>query len=175
MINDFDFQYALENTKVVLPPERRLETFGASVLSYYLITEDMDSLNLSHVREGQIIAEKPQLITPQSISRLMLEGFGEHAEKFADAISQNAHRFAILKYGFLVKKNDYRHYEIHEPFSHVVDRVIRDVKDKNEPMSAVLTGVDEGWEVGLLKYMFDMIQSSGQQNINDFKDRGLLP
>ena len=36
-----DFHYALENTKVVMPPQKRLETFGTTVLNYHLITEEM--------------------------------------------------------------------------------------------------------------------------------------
>jgi len=77
MISNDDFSYALENTVVVRSPEKRLETFSTSVLNYYLITEDMDSVNLSRVREGSIHAERPQVISPQNFSKLILEGFGD--------------------------------------------------------------------------------------------------
>ena len=83
-----DFHYALENTKVILPPQKRLETFGTTVLNYHLITEEMDSVNRMRVREGRIHAHKPELVTPDHFAKLLLEGFGEKAEKYADAVSR---------------------------------------------------------------------------------------
>jgi formate dehydrogenase maturation protein FdhE len=169
-----DFLYALENTKVVTPPERRLETFGNSVLNYYLVTEDMDRANESKVREGTIVAERPQIVSPATLSQLLLEGFGEQGSKFAQVVNQNAHKFAILKYGFRIKKSEVRCYEVHEAIERVVDRVNEEVKSKKDPLAAVLTGVEDAWEVCLLKFMLDMVTASGESNISDLRDKGLL-
>jgi len=38
----------------------------------------------------------------------------------------------------------------------------------------VLTGVDDGWEVCLLKFALDMVLTSGNENVRDLKNRGLL-
>lgn len=169
-----DFQYALENTRVVKAPEKRLETFGTSILNYYLVTEEMDSINASNVREGTIVAERPQIVSPANFSKLLLEGFGEKGERFAQKLNENGHRLAFLKYGFRMKKSDVRFYEVHEPVQAVLDRVKADVEAKNDPLSAVLHGVDDGWEVCLLKFMFDMVSASGEGNINELRERGLL-
>jgi hypothetical protein len=169
-----DFQYALENTRVVKAPERRLETFGTSILNYYLVTEEMDSANASRVREGTIVAEKPQIVSPANFHKLLLEGFGEEGERFAEKLNRNGHRMALLKYGFRMKKSDVRFYEVHEPVGAVIDRVKADVESKRDPLSAVLHGVDAGWEVCLLKFMFDMVAASGEGNIGDLRERGLL-
>jgi len=37
-----DFNYALENTRIVLAPTKRLDTFGTSLFNYFLVTEEMD-------------------------------------------------------------------------------------------------------------------------------------
>ncbi|GAB4239886.1 MAG: hypothetical protein OHK005_01700 [Candidatus Methylacidiphilales bacterium] len=169
-----DFAYALENTRVVRPPEKRLSTFGTSLLHYHLVTEDMDVANLSRVREGSILAEKPQIISPDQMAKLALEGFGEHGQQYADLINQNAHKFAILKYGFRIRKSDIRCYDVHEAIEQVVGRVCEDVRAKNDPLTAVLTGIDDGWEVCLLKFMFDMVTSSVEGNLGDFRDKGFL-
>ncbi|MFZ5806086.1 MAG: hypothetical protein ACOY3I_02600 [Verrucomicrobiota bacterium] len=169
-----DFQYALENTQVVVPPQKRLETFGTTLLNYHLVTEEMDAVNQSLVREGQIVAEKPQLITPVNISKLLLEGFGEEAEDFAELINQHGQHFAILKYGFSIKKNDIRTYEVREPLIAVVDKIKSNLQEKNDPLAAILTGVDDGWEVCLLKFMFDLVNVSGEGNIDDLRKKGLL-
>ncbi|MFH1067526.1 MAG: hypothetical protein V1746_06460 [bacterium] len=169
-----DFQYAIENTQVVLSPQRRLETFGTTLLNYYLITEEMDSVDESTVREGRILAERPEILTPSHLSRLLLEGFGEQAESFAKALGQQGKSLAILKYGFHVKKSDVRTYQVHEPLQAVADQVKEQVRDKNDPLAVVLTGVDDGWEVCLLKFMMDMVTASGSGNVDDLHQRGLL-
>ncbi|MGF1678051.1 MAG: hypothetical protein ACFCUX_02535 [Candidatus Methylacidiphilales bacterium] len=174
MISGDDFTYALENTRVVRHPEKRLETFSTSVLNYYLVTEDMDQINLSRVREGSIHAERPRIISPQNFSKLLLEGFGGEAERYAEALNQLGHHLAFLQYGFRVKKSDIRTYEVNEGLEIVTGRVVRDVEGKNDPLAAVLTGVDDGWEVCLLKFMMDMAVTSGERNLKDFRDRGLI-
>jgi hypothetical protein len=174
MISSDDFSYALENTKVVRHPEKRLETFSTSVLNYYLITEDMDSVNLSRVREGSIHAERPQIISPQNFSKLSLEGFGADAEKYADALNQIGQQLTFLQYGFRVKKSDIRVYEVNESIGHVTGKVQQQVKDKNDPLAAILTGVDDGWEVCLLKFMMEMAAASGEKNIRELRQNGLL-
>ncbi|MDX6765697.1 MAG: hypothetical protein SFU85_02795 [Candidatus Methylacidiphilales bacterium] len=174
MFSSDDFQYALENTKVILPPEKRLETFGTSVLNYFLITEDMDRVDVAHVREGSIVAERPQIISPENIAKLLLEGFGPEAGRFAEMVNQNAQRFAVLKYGFRIRKADIRGYEVHEAMGPVAGRVRDEVKARQDPLAAVITGIEEGWEVCLLKFMFDLVQSSGEGNLRDLRDRGLI-
>jgi hypothetical protein len=174
MLTQDDINYALENTNLVLPPERRIETFGTSILNYYLVTEEMDSTGESRVREGTIVAEKPQILTPQNLSKLLLDGFGDKAQQFADLISNHSDKFAVLKYGFTMRKSDVRVYEVHDPFEAVVNRVVEEVKAKNNPGSAVLTGVDDAWEVCLVKFMMDMVTSSGEANLRDLRRRGLI-
>ncbi|MDZ4787765.1 MAG: hypothetical protein SH807_02385 [Blastochloris sp.] len=174
MLTTDDFNYAMEQTRVILPPEKRLETFGNSFVNYYLITENMDHAGLSYVREGTIVAERPQIISSSNIAKLLLEGFGDEAEKFAEQINQQAHKIAVLKYGFSVKKSDTRFYEVHEPFEQVIARVKEDVIGRNDPMATVLAGIDTGWEVSLLKFMVDMITASGEGHIQDLRGRGLL-
>ncbi len=168
------FQYALENTRVIVPPRRRIETFGTSVFNYFLVTEEMDAVNESRVREGTIHAEKPQVITPSGMARLMLEGFGDQAQDFADWISAQAKQPAFLKYGFQIRKSDVLCYDVHEPLDAVVEKIRGQVAGSGDPLSGVITGVDDGWEVCLLKFTFDMVQNSAEGNLGDFKKRGLL-
>ena len=174
MITPDDFAYALENTRVLLAPSKRLDTFGTSLFNYFLVTEEMDAVNHSRVREGHIHAERPQIITPQTMAKLLLEGFGDQGERFAEQISGQAERFAFLKYGFRVSKSDIRSYDVHESVENVSGRLKDELVRKNEPLTALLTGVDDGWEVCLLKFMVDMIHSSAPGNMGDFRERGML-
>jgi hypothetical protein len=174
MLSPDDFTYALENTRVLLAPSKRLDTFGSSLFNYVLVTEEMDAVNLSRVREGNIHAERPQIITPQNMAKLLLEGFGDQGRQFAEQISGQVERFAFLKYGFRVSKSDIRSYDVHESVENVAGRLKEELERKNEPLTALLTGVDDGWEVCLLKFMVDMINASAPGNLGDFRGRGML-
>lgn len=174
MLSRDDFEYAMENTRVVVPPRTRIATFGTSLFHYYLVTEPMDAVNKSRVREGELYAEKPQIISPGSIARLMLEGFGADAEAVADKLSRNPEQFAFLKYGFRMRKHDITVNEVNDPADIVLARVQDEVKALDNPLATVIHGVDEGWEVCLLKFMVDTIQASAGGNLDDFRQRGLL-
>jgi len=169
-----DFNYALENTRVVLAPTKRLDTFGTSLFNYFLVTEEMDKVNLSRVREGHIHAERPQIITPQSIAGLFLDGFGDQGQRFADRLSEQGAKFSFLKYGFRVSKSDIRSYDVHESLENVAGKLKAELELKNEPLTALLTGVDDGWEVCLLKFMIDLINASAPGNLGDFHERGMI-
>ena len=174
MLTPDDFTYALENTRVVLAPTKRLDTFGTSLFSYFLVTEEMDSVNQSRVREGHIHAERPQIITPQNLAGIFLEGFGDKGQRFAEQLNTQGARFAFLKYGFRVSKSDIRSYDVHESLDNVAGKLKEELERKNEPLTALLTGVDDGWEVCLLKFMVDMIHASFPGNMGDFRERGML-
>ena len=100
MLSPDDFQYALENTRVILAPARRVDTFGTSIFNYFLVTEAMDTANLSRVREGHIHAERPQILTPQNMAKLMLDGFGEEGATLrrADQRSGRALRISQVRF-----------------------------------------------------------------------------
>ena len=171
MKNDpqFDFWYAVNNTEVVSVPERRLETFGATMVNYYLVSELMDSVNKVRVRVGKLKAFRPEIITPQSIAEMMLEGFGDEARDYADWLRRHAQEMQILQYGFKVQKQELNDYILSDPLSAVVERVKEDVAARGDPLDAVLVGVDRPWEVCLLKLMVELVQHSVAGNIQDIR------
>ena len=99
-----DIWWALANTKVLLEPKQRLETFGTTVITYRLVAEKMDAANEVSVREGQVHAERPQLLTPAFFQKLLLEGFGEDGQRFADWLRDHSRDLAFLKYGFRFRR-----------------------------------------------------------------------
>jgi len=165
----FDFWYAVNNTEVISVPERRLETFGATMVNYHLVTELMDSVDKVRVREGKLKAFRPEIITPQSIDQMMLEGFGSEAGDYADWLHKHAQEMQILKYGFKVQKQEINDYILTDPLQSVVDRVKEQVAERGDPLDAVLVGVDRPWEVCLLKLMVELVQNSVAGNIQDIR------
>jgi hypothetical protein len=173
-MNQENFEYALENTQVILAPEQKIATFGSTSFNFYLISELMDRVDQVRVRNGKIHAERPQILTPEHYSHLLLEGFGEKAQRYVDQVRERLRNIAVLRYGFQFRKTDVTEETLRDSIDAVTNRTRRLVENANEPLSAVIQGVDDAWEVCLLKFTIDMIERSAGGNIGDFRKRGLI-
>jgi hypothetical protein len=174
MMRQDDFDYAIENTQVILAPERQIATFGSTSFNFYLISELMDRVDQVRVRNGKIHADRPQILTPEHYCRLLLEGFGEKAQRYVDQLREHARNVAVLRYGFQFRKTDVTEQTLRDSIDAVINRTKRRVESENEPLSAIIQGVDDAWEVCLLKFTIDLIERSSGGNLGDFRKRGLL-
>lgn len=174
MHSEDDIQYALEATEILLEPDRRIDTFGSTTFEFHLISELMDSVGETRVREGVLHAERPTIIKPEAYAEFAFEGFGEQAEAFSQWLHENAADLSILKYGFNFRKDSVREELVHEPYELVRDRILERAREASNPLTAVLHGVDDAWEICLLKFTVEMIGKSQGINVFDFKRRGFL-
>jgi len=174
MWSEDDFQYAVENTQVIVAPEHQIATFGSTSFHFYLISELMDQVNEVRVRDGRIHAERPQIVTPEHYARLLLEGFGEQAERYVEQLRERLRNVAVLRYGFQFRKTDVTENTFRESIGSVIARTKDQVASSGQPLSAVIQGVDDAWEVCLLKFTIDLMQRSSGTNLGDFRRRGLL-
>lgn len=166
----FDFWYAVNNTEIIVRPRQQLETFGTTTIYYHLVAETMDAVNQIRVREGRIHAFRPQIITPDSLTNTMLEGFGEEqAEQYLDWLKNHEANLVLLKYGFSVRKESISDQIITDSIENVLDRVKKDVENKSDPMQSLIRGVDEPWEVCLLTLLVDIVQQSAIANASDLQ------
>ena len=172
--NPFDFWYAVNNTRVVLMPVKRLETFGNTILNYHLICELMDSVGQVRVREGRIQAYRPLIVTPESYVSKLLEGFGDEAERYAEWLREHSQELRILQYGFKIRKEELNQHIISDTINAVIARVEQGVRAKDDPLAAVVTGVDDSWEVCLLKLMADVFQNSFPGNVRELERHRLF-
>lgn len=174
MVNEDSFQYAMENTSVLFCPDRRIETFGSTRFHFYIITEVMDRVNEVRIREGYIDAERPQIVTPGYYSKLLVEGFGEKGREFAEWMERHRENFTVLKYGFQFKRTDLQEITLQCSVEEAFRRIQSTAEFSAEPLNAVIQGVDDAWEVCLLKFTVDLIQQSAPGNLGDFQQRGLI-
>jgi hypothetical protein len=174
MFKPDDFQYAMENTQVIVSPERRIETFGSVDFHFYLISELMDEANRVRVRDGQIHAERPQILTAETCARMLLDGFGDTARDFANWMERRHENLALLKYGFQFRKSGVAENIVHSPLNEVIERIREQVTASGQPASAIIQGVDDAWEVCLLKFTLELVQQSAGGNMGEFRKRGLI-
>jgi len=173
-MNEDDFQYAVENTRVLLAPDRRIATFGSTQFRFHLVTELLDRVNVIRVRDGRIEAEQPRIVSPAQYSKILLEGFGEEARRYADFLESRSEKLAFLKYGFQFRKMDMVEEIVHGTLEEVTGRVRAGIKPADEQLTAIIEGVDDAWEVCLMKFTVDLVQQSTGGNLNDFRRKGLL-
>lgn len=174
MLSVQDFEYAIENTRVIVEPERLIETFGTTSFRFLLVTELMDQVDRVRVRDGRIDAERPRIVSPEHFQKMLLEGFGEDAQGFASWLEHHSSMVKILRYGFSFKKTDVSSEIVHEPFESVVEKLKTRAKETGGTDTALITGLDDTWEVCLLKFTADLIRKSSGENLMEWKRRGLL-
>ena len=169
----FDFWYAVNNTELITAPTGHLETFGDTVVNYYLICQQMDSIDKVVVREGHLKALKPAIITPQSLGQVDVGDMGSEAQEYADWLREHANDLRIIQYGFSLEKQELKEYVVTDHIDNVLDRVKADVAAQDDPLSSILVGVDDPWQVCLMKLMVDLVQHSAQDNMRDIQQRSL--
>ncbi|MGI8604054.1 MAG: hypothetical protein ACR2OZ_13830 [Verrucomicrobiales bacterium] len=172
--SNHDVHYALEMTRVLHEPDRRIDSFGATQFEFFLVSELMDTIDQVRIRTGKIQAERPRIVRPEPYGDFTYEGFGEQARAFHDWLKEHVGDVAVLQYGFSFRKSDVQESLVHDQIAAVQDRLVRQAVSSGNPLSAVISGVDDTWEICLLKFTMEMIQKSSGINIFDFKRRGLL-
>lgn len=173
-IKSHDFWFAVNNTEVVVMPRSYLQTFGTTSLHYHMVSELMDTVNRIRVREGTIKSMRPEIITPTFHENEMLEGFGEEARQYVEWLQTHARDYLILQYGFKIQKRELSEHIVSGNVKEVLELVKKRVKEKDDPLAGVVLGVDDPWDVCLLKLVLDVIRKSAPVNFSELGRRKLF-
>ena len=166
MVPDERIQAAISNTYVLRFPRQQLATFGITNVYYYMITELMPGVNV--VREGRVIAARPKIVTPAYL--MHIEGFSGPAQRYIQmAAEENPHEPGIL-YSY---KNEFGEMSVvSEPLGSIVDNINRRIDNRGDPLSTIIKGVEEMWDVSLMKFTFDLTRNSVQRNFSELYGEG---
>lgn len=161
-------KYAIEHTEFVRPPRQTLATFGSSVIDYYVVTELAS--NLSVIRDGKVITEKPRIVTPAYL--INVEGFSEHARKYIGTMAMENPNEPGIFYRY---KNEPKEMNVvSEPIQGVIDRLNALLDEQHNPSSMIIKGVEEFWDVSLLTLIFELTKRSVRSNVIEFQRRGFM-
>ncbi len=165
---DDKIRLAIENTLVLRPPKQQLATFGITNIYYYMITELMNEVSV--VREGRVIAARPKIVTPTYL--INVEGFSGQARRYIQmAAEQNPHEPGIL-YSY---KNEFGEMNIiSESLGSILDNINRRIDSRSDPLSAIIKGVEDMWDVSLMKFTFELTKNSAYRNFSELYGRGRL-
>jgi len=165
---DDKIKYALEHTELIRSPRQELATFGSSVIDYYVVTELVG--NVSVVRDGKVIAERPRIVTP--IYLVNVEGFSEQARKYISMLARESPYESGIFYRY---KNEPKGMNvISEPIKQVINKLSSQIEEQHKPLSTIIKGVEELWDVSLLMFIYQLTNRSVRANIAEFNRRGFL-
>jgi hypothetical protein len=171
-----NLQYALSVSKIIHEPDRRIATFGETRFEFQIISELMDSVGQVRIRSGDMEATKPTIIRPNP--EMELDGFNDEArEKLSNLLEMfrdRGEQLAFLQYGFRFRRSDVKEELVTDSLENVADRLKEEVRKNGNPMLAIIEGVDDVWEVSLMKFAVDMILQSASINTFDFMRKKLL-
>lgn len=168
METDKEIQYAIEQTEVIRPPKQSLATFGITNVYYYLITELIENTNI--VREGRVIAAKPKIVTPSYL--INLEGFSGSARRYIEIMAEKYPHEAGIFYSY---RNEPKEMNIiSDPMEQVVGNINRRIDVHGDPLTAIIKGVEDMWDVSLLKFTYELTSKSIHNNLAEMQRSGLL-
>jgi hypothetical protein len=176
MENERDWRRAVEKTWIVRFPRQHLATFGSTNISYYVVTEPIyqemePDKREGVVRTGRVISERPAVVTPTYA--MNLQGFSPEAyEYFRHLASQSGPNSAGIMYQYRNQAGKMN--IVSGAPSEVAHNISDDLNRRQEDMSVVMVGVDEMWDVALLKFIYEFTSSSVAGNMREFQSRGLL-
>lgn len=175
-VDDERIREAVSRTEILRPPKRSLATFGTTNVYYYLVTEPAYSElvkggNETVIREGRVIAERPRIVTPYYLSQI--EGFSSDARRYFDIlIKTHGANAPGLFYSY---KNEPEELTIvSDNLLAVVDKLNLDIDKSGNPLTSIIKGPDELWDVSLLKFIYELTRSSLPDNLLQLGSRGLL-
>ena len=165
---DDKIKYVLEHTELIRTPQRELATFGSSVVDYYVVTELAG--NVTVVRDGKVIAERPKIVTPAYL--VNVEGFSEQAKRY---ISMRASEHPNEPGVFYRYKNEPKEMNVvSEPVKGVINKLNARIDEERNPLSTIIKGVEELWDVSLLMFIYELSRRSIYANVAEFHRRGFL-
>jgi hypothetical protein len=165
---DDRIKYALEHTELIRAPRQELDTFGSSVIDYYVVTELVG--NLSVVRDGKVIAERPKIVTPAYL--VNIEGFSEQAKRYISMMAQERPYESGIFYRY---KNEPKGMNVvSEPIGQVINKLSSQIEEQHNPLGTIIRGVEELWDVSLLMFIYGLTTRAARTNMAEFDRRGFL-
>jgi len=172
MKNESQFLQALRQTRILKPPKLALSTFGTTTLRYILLSMIPEQPGYCRLREGEVTAERPKILTAE-FWKNRFEGFGGESEAYRQDLEKlYGETLKSLEYSF---RNDLKNTSIeHSTFPEISDRTRQRLDQEDAPRTALLEGPDAQWSLAVMKFIVDTSLRSFPSNVRELDERGLF-
>lgn len=172
MFNMQQIRKIFQQIQVVRSPKHRLATFGTSRIHYQLVTDVPGFKDRSRLREGIVTADKPALITPQSMNE-QFQGFGSDVKEFVDTlVKQYGQALRGLEYQFRNEMLSTR-IELTPPETYVKN-LTKQLDGSDSYHNALIFGADRMWELCIMKFIVEETLASFSSNVQELQERGFF-
>ena len=170
------FNLVMNNTKVILTPKNALSTYNQTKVRYHIVTEPLYKevseykSEESVIRHGLVTAQTPQVVTNDFLYRM--SGFGDEAKEFLKELGRvlGKNEPALL-YNY---KNESTDLEIVSGNPAEVSERIKSRLISSDTNHAVIRGINNLWDVSLLKFIFEYTKTSAKSNFRELNSSGML-
>ncbi len=157
----------LRETEILKHPHKLISTSGSTSLHFYVLTKPVYLEVFSHygpetkIREGLISWEEPKLLTPGYM--LNMEGFSKEAREAFKILARDNPDLAGLLYKMRYKKEFERSETVAAELEETFARLEKRIEQESDTMSVVIKGVEQYWDVSLMKYVQELLIKSAYQ------------
>ncbi|MFW5991567.1 MAG: hypothetical protein ACOCQN_00035 [Halanaerobiaceae bacterium] len=170
---------ALEETEILKEPEELISTSKPTTLHYYVLSEPAylevfeNEGPETKIRQGKISWKKPQLMTQGYL--LDMEGFSSEAKEALKILARQNPDLAGILYQMKYRREESREITVPRKIKETFRRLENRIEDEGESFTVVIKGLDELWDVSLMKYVQGLIiKSAYKSQLPYYKNKGYL-
>ena len=89
-----------------------------------------------------------------------LTASGTTRERFYEWMERSGQELSLPEVWVPVQAGEVREELVHDSIEAVRGRVVEEARRVGNPMQAVIEGVDDAWEISVLRFTFEMVQKS---------------
>ncbi len=174
-----DIQRALEATEIHHFPEKYLSTSEKTRLHYFVLTEPAyleiypEEGPETRIREGWITWEKPRLITPGYL--LQADGFSDEAREALRMLAGEHPDMASIFYKMNYAQQIDEVRTMPQDIGETAARLEEEQSEADSFLTAIVSGLEELWDVSLMKFIQEYVMESAQENqVPEMESRGYL-
>ncbi|MFP4662469.1 MAG: hypothetical protein ACLFPF_09770 [Halanaerobiales bacterium] len=155
---------ALKKTEILREPEELISTTKSTTLQYYILTEPAylevfeNEGPETRIRQGKISWDKPKLMTPGYL--VDMEGFSNEAKTALQMVARQHPDLAGILYQMKYRKEEARESTVPHKIMETFRRLENRIEDDEKGFVVIIKGVDELWDVSLMKYVQELILKS---------------
>jgi hypothetical protein len=162
----------INETQVLLYPQRLLSGYGPTTIRYHLVSPIDDLENKTRLREGSVVSERPIILTPESMKE-RFEGFGDESRENARWISEEYRDLLrVLEYKF--RNQDYRARVLSADPRAVVGRIKEDMRSLPARDAVLIRCPDAAWSLALMKFTLEEAARSFPAHVRSYEEHGLF-
>jgi hypothetical protein len=176
MFDEFEqfqrFSAAWSAVRIERSVEYSLFTFGDSELPYYLVTSSSGKESLVRIRRGQVTISRARIITPETMHPQFRNFFEEHEEDgLTRFLMSRTAAFSNLK----LTNEAGPERIVTDTVEEAVARLNRQLDSEEEDRVAVLSAPAQLAGFAVFRYASEKVLSSAPDNIQELREKGLLP